>query len=442
MKPWLIAILGFFLMVTSPSFAAEVFGRVSMGVFESNETFTSSADGAPNSDYLTATGRIFLHVTDLNSDRTDVLMDLRDKYDSFGTLNSTKQQLDPLNSFQTRNLYVSNFLSNNNSFNYIAGRFSLAEGGGTFTDGVGLQKKWTSNVRSGLFGGLNPYLDATQIVDYNANASDFGAYWAYEPKLNDSNKVLTLTQAMVDFQYLGNEDRRYFFQNFYYQWGPKSRILSLTYLDFVPDTRLQTGTLNWDQRITDSQTSHARVLAVDAIGYRRIQSIRSTLPSSPYEQGQVQWDFLNGKSSSISPVVTYGHREVDGLTKSEGKINFVFNDFSNSRYDATLYLGARANFVSNDTFFGCSAGYYSNKWEFSADLEIAQEKYTSQTLTPISAGLNLSYVQNRDLFYVFSGEMANDEKVSIYAGFFRVTYRFGSKETAPLRDGAPVRRNL
>ena len=425
-----------------PCLSSETFGRISLGVFESNETFNNSIDGAPYSDYLTSTGRIFLHTTDLTNDRMDFLLDLRDKYDSFGSLNATKQELDPLNSFQVRNAYFSNFLSSHNDFNYILGRFSLPESGGAFTDGGGFQKKFSSATRAGVFGGMNPYLESTQIVSSSTHATDFGAFWAYEPKHNDSGRNFILNQALVDFRYDSSEDRRYFYQNFYYQWAPKSRILWLTYLDFVPDTRMQTGTLNYDQKVSDSQVSHLRFLAVDAVGYRRIQNIRSTLASSPYEQGQVQWDFLSGKASSIAPVVTYGHREYDGLTKTEGKINFVFNDFRNSKYDATFYVGTRKNFVSRDTFGGASTGYYSQKWEVSGNLEFANEIYTTQTLTPVSGSLNLSYVQNKDLFYVFSGEVASDQNVTIYAGFVRFTYRFGSKETAPLRDGAPVRGNL
>src|SRR5437868_3997619 len=127
--------------------AAEQFGRISIGLYESNESFAANTDGEPYNDILSVSGRVYLHVTDINMDRMDMVMDLRDKYDAFGMLNSTKQELDPLNAFQAKNLYVSNFLSPSSKWNYITGRFSLFENGGAYTDGLGLQRKVTENSR-------------------------------------------------------------------------------------------------------------------------------------------------------------------------------------------------------------------------------------------------------------------------------------------------------
>jgi hypothetical protein len=429
------------LIFNLPAHASEHFGRISLGAYISTETFSSNTDGAPNNDFASGSGRFFLHVTDMGRGRWDSVADVRDKYDSFGKLNSTQQQLDPVNVLQLRSLNVGNFLSES-TWNLMAGRFSMIESGGVYTDGFALQKQFSSSFRMGAFGGLNPYTESDQVVGFNSNANDFGAYLAYQPKSSRPERVFQLTESFVVEQFNSDLDREFYYQNCYYQWDTRSRVLAISYLDFLPSTRLHTGTLIWDQKINEKQNSHLTLLNVDAIGYHRTQNIRETLPSSVYEQGRARWDFLWGRASSFTPSVTYGHREFDGLTKTEARVAFNFNDFKDGKYDATFFLGTRKNFISQDSFAGGSWGFYSRRWEVSGDLEVGQENYPNVTLHPITGSLNLSFISNKDLFYVFSGEAAHDENVTILAGFFRITYRFGSKETAPLRDGSPRLGNL
>ncbi len=445
MKIWLnyrhFSITFLFLIVSISTSAAEQFGRFSVGAFSSTEKFNSTADGAPENDAQNFLGRMYLRVADIESGHSEFVADLRDNYDMFGTLNMTQQQLDSKNAFQARTIYVGNFPAKN-KWNYEVGRFSLMETGGTFTDGLVVQHHFTEASRLGIFGGANPYSEADQLVEYVPHAIDMGIYFSYEPNEPRAVKNFFMNFALVQNQYSSEVDRQYFYENIYYQWGPKSRILTTGYLDFVPTTKLQTGTFNYDQRVNDRQTSHLHLLAVDTITYRRLQNIRSTLPASPYEQGQLYWDFLWGRDNMIQPMVTYGHREVDGLTKNENRLNVIFNDFEDHRLDANFYIGQRSNFVSQDLFAGLGGGFYSAKWEFSGDLQLAQENYSAQVLHPITATANVSYVQNRDLFYVASLEYAQDENVVIWANFLKLTYRFGSKETAPLRDGAPTKGAL
>jgi hypothetical protein len=150
--------------------------------------------------------------------------------------------------------------------------------------------------------------------------------------------------------------------------------------------------------------------------------------------------YLN--ASTVTSAITFGKRKTDSLTKTEAKFKFLNNDFANSNYDSNTFLGYRKNFTSTDIFMGAGFGYYVKKIELTTDLEFAKEKYPTMSLTPIILTLNGSYIQSRDFFYSASFEYARDEIMSKLAFFFKLTYRFGTKEITPLRDGAPKRGTL
>ena len=429
------------ILLSRSSMGYEYFGRASLGTFMAREDFYSNTDGAQANDFQHLSGRFYIRVSDMGTDQYEFITDIRDKYDMFGTLNTSQQQLDPSNKFQLRSFYVGNFPSKN-KFNFSVGRFSLIESGGTYTDGLVMQRKWTETFRTGLFGGMNPYSDATEYVTYVPNAYNYGLYTSYEPSTQKSDRNYFLNHAFVVTQYNGDIDREYFYQNIYFQWEPKSRLMSTLYVDFIPTTKVQTGTLNWDQKVADKMTTHLGYLGIDTITYRRLQSVRSTLTASPYNEGKASLDFIYGNGSMITPQISSGLRSVDGLTKTEARVNYLYNEFKDHRYDGSAFAGTRNNFTSTDLFLGFGAGFYSQKWEFSSEIEYTQEVEQKYTLHPIFLSVNASYISNRALYYIASVELAQDENVTIFAAFLKLTYRFGSKETAPLRDGAPVRRSL
>jgi hypothetical protein len=426
------------------AYSSEYYGRASLGSFLSNERYSTSDTGSNKNDFLNMSGRLYLRFYDITPEQLEVVTDIRDKYDQFDQLNKTQLQLDPKNHFQLRTMYVSNFHSLR-SLQFIAGRFSSIETGGTFTDGGGVQFKVNSDYRIGAVAGMNPMSEDTQIVEANSKATMLGIYSAYEPKdiqASIESKNFFFNHAFVSQKYNGQEDRRYFYQSLYYQWSARSRILSSLYLDFLPTTRMQNFNINWDQDIGAKEVVHFQLLDVDSIQYRRRQGIRETLPSSSYEQISGQFDMPYLNASTVTSAITFGKRKTDSLTKTEAKFKFLNNDFADSNYDSNTFLGYRKNFTSTDIFMGAGFGYYVKKIELTTDLEFAKEKYPTMSLTPIILTLNGSYIQSRDFFYSASFEYARDEIMSKLAIFFKLTYRFGTKEITPLRDGAPKRGTL
>lgn len=431
-------------IISLSAYSSEYYGRASIGSFMSSERYASADTGSDKNDFLSTSGRLYFRFYNITPEQIEVVTDIRDKYDQFATLNKTQLQLDPKNKFQLRSMHVTNFQSQR-PLQFIAGRFSSLETGGTFTDGAGIQYKINSDFRVGAVLGSNPMSEDTQIVEYNSKATILGIYSAYEPKdiqASIESKNFFFNHAFVSQKYNGEEDRRYFYQSIYYQWSAKSRVLSSLYLDFIPTTRLQNFNVNWDQDVGDKQVAHVQFLDVDSIQYRRRQGIRETLPASSYEQTSAQWDFPFLNASTFSPSLTYGKRATDGLTKTEAKFKFLLNDLGDPNYDASGFLGYRKNFTSTDIFTGASFGYYVKKMEFTTDIEVAKEARVEQKLMPIILTFNGTYIQSRDLFFSSSLELARDELVSKFAVFLKLTYRFGTKEITPLRDGAPKRGTL
>lgn len=440
----LFKFLFIFLLLSTNAYTSEYFGRASIGSFISNERYSATDTASDKNDYLNMSGRLYFRLYDITSEQLEVVTDIRDKYDQFDQLNKTQLQLDPKNHFQLRSMYVTNFHSQR-SLQFIAGRFSSLETGGTFTDGGGVQLKIGSNFRIGAMSGMNPMSEDTQMVTTNSKATMIGFYSAFEPKdsnLSVESNNFFLNHAFVSQRYDGQEDRRYFYQTVYYQWNAHSRLLSSMYLDFIPKMRLQNFNINWDQDVSNNQVLHLQLLDVDSIQYRRRQGIRETLPASSYEQISAQWDFPYLKASNYSPSLIYGKRATDGLTKTEAKLKLFLNDLGDDNYDGNAFAGVRKNFTSNDIFLGAGFGYYVKQVELTTDLEVSKEKHLTESLTPIILSFNASYFQSRDLFYSGSMEYARDEIMSKFALFFKLTYRFGTKEITPLRDGAPRRGTL
>lgn len=432
-----------FIIAPNSLWAVSYYGRASIGGFTSKETFSEANSGSNANDFQTASGRFYLRVADITKNDWDFVMDARDKYDQFDKLNTTAFQLEPKNSFHFRQLYTSNLQSDSN-FLTAVGRFPLFDTGGSYLDGVQFQYKW-GRWRGGAYGGLDPFNPETEQFDNVSKYKAYGIFSHWEPLNQSWSKNFFMTHSYVTRLYQSETDRRYFYQNIFYKWGPNSRLFSTTYLDFVPRTYAQLFTFRYDQDLWKNAVSHIDFIGVDAIQYRRNQGVRETLAPSQYQQGQVQLDIPIAGSDSkntVSPSYLYGKRQLDQLIKQETKLKFNFVELGSNFWDLRVSLGTRKNFVSNDQFSGLELGYYRARYEVTTEANYAIEKYETKTLHPLTLLLSTTWIPSRDLFFSISGEYAKDEEVLITSAYFKLTYRFGSKESPPLRDGAPPRGTL
>ena len=84
-----------------------------------------------------------------------------------------------------------------------------------------------------------------------------------------------------------------------------------------------------------------------------------------------------------------------------------------------------------------NANYFSKQWELDVDLDVASEKSTTRQDTVYLLELGAARHFSREMFATLSYQYAKDNFVDIHSAFFRFTYRFGNREVAPIRDGAP-----
>lgn len=253
-----------------------------------------------------------------------------------------------------------------------------------------------------------------------------------------------MSNALVSELVNSQTDRSYWYNHTTYQWMPNSRIVSFSYLDFVPRTYIQIASFTYQQGWTNSLSSSLNLLGVDTIGYIRRQNVREKLLPSVYKEvnAKISYKFTPSFLTNISH--SYGKREADSLSKSDSQISFVFSNIFSKRSDASLNLGYRDNFTSIDSYLKYGIGYFSYLWELTLDQEfsIENQKNENKTFHPLSTELSLAHYLEKTLFATLSLQDVRDERVQIFSGFIKLTYRYGNRELPPIRDGAPPRGRL
>lgn len=429
------------LILAQPIHAYDVTGRLTLGAYVGRERLTESSQGDFSNDVATASGRFFVRYTDVTSNRFELISDIRDKFDFFGLVDREKLQLKDTNTLQVRQLSAG---YPGATFFSVLGRFPIPEAGAVFTDG-GLQGvRLSSTLNWAAFGGLNPKRPEQTYLQWNSDSQVYGSYLTYTPQSQGWGKAFHINVAGVSNVVQGQTDRTYLYQNTLFQWYPRSRVNLFTYLDFLPSTYLQNGTLNFQQSIGNDWIAALNLFSIDVIQYLRIRNVRSQLASSPYKEGEVRLRYLASPKLAFEGGYLQGRRDADGLSKKESSIGTNWLGAFSRHWDLKLVGGYRDNFLSKDTFGTLSLGYFSTYWEVGLEEEYAIEDYQAPNLTyhPLTSELNITRNVDNSLFATFSAQDVRDERVQITSFFVKLTYRFGSKEIPPVRDGAPPRGRL
>jgi hypothetical protein len=422
--------------------ASQSEGRFSFGAYVSKEQFKQSELGSDRNDYLIGSSRIFYRVWDMGEDKWEWTLDLRDNHDFYDKLDAENMRLTDRNSFQVRQLFT-RWLNPNGRWSSYLGRFPYLEGGDIYVDGAGLEYRWTKDWKSAVFGGLNPKTTDQTYLHFNNNTAISGVSLTYQQKSSDWNRNLYLSHALVSETVDGLQDRYYFFHQMNYQWDVNSRLISIFYVDFVPRTYIQIGNVIFQLPLSQRTAVEMDLLGIDTIEYTRRQGVREILPSSPYQEARLRLSFKLQPLTTFSVEALTGHRSADDKKKTEASFGWVQNKLFTKYWDFYAKVGGRKNFVSDDVFLRSGFGYFSNAWESSLDAEYASEKYEDgHSLHPLTVDLAISCYLAQSLYLTLTLERATDETVDIMSAFFKVGYRFGSREVPPIRDGAPPRGPL
>jgi hypothetical protein len=423
--------------------ALDYHGRASLGSYVSHEQHQSELQGQEANDFATSSARLFYRANDFGIDDDLMLsVDLRDKHDFFNKLDRERQELSGHNTFQLRQ---ASFRKDESERGLIweAGRYAILNAGSAFNDGLTLGWRFSSALSSEVFGGLNPKRYDKSYVEYNPDATVYGALVSVVPKSRSWSTRKEFNLAYVSQQNFGEVDRQYLYQQSAYQWGVRSFLSSLIYLDFVPRTYVQNGQLLYHQGLSPALWLQTGLHAFDVIEYRRRQDLRERLTASPYREASFKATFAPRAKSQWSLFTRYGQRAVDDLER----VHFIIEN-SRPRYfskniDFSVRLAQKKDFNKTGSFGGVSLGHFSDRSEYEIMLDAGIEKQADGTiLHPILLELDYGFQISRRFFGVTGVQHQSDEKVKIYSAFFRVSYRFGNKEIPPIRDGAPPRGRL
>ena len=210
----------------------------------------------------------------------------------------------------------------------------------------------------------------------------------------------------------------------------------------VPTPKIQNLWLNYWQYLKNNYSYNLTVNRVDVIEYSRRQGIRETLPDSAFDQLRIKVKHKKKRGITTHYILSHGQRAVDGLSKTVAQMGWNFSRFYKKKINSYINLGYKKNFTSNDIYTKFGIGYFSKDWEYSIDQELILEDTNGVQKIPTITELITSYSASRSLFSSISLQFAQDGNVTILSTFFKLSYRFGSKDVAPIRDGAPPQGKL
>ena len=174
------------LLVGYPSLAYEYNGSVRAGYINSKIDYSSADLSGATNDVEIFSTRLNLDVDRINRKEDLFTLDLRDRYDFFGKVDSEILQLSAENTLQIREAAYKRPWENNRTF-YSVGRFSLPSAGILANDGGEYGYRMSKRHRVAAFIGiapedvLTPASITPEIRGYDGNQG--GVYSVYEKKI-------------------------------------------------------------------------------------------------------------------------------------------------------------------------------------------------------------------------------------------------------------------
>lgn len=418
-------------------------GRASVGGFNATEKYKGDLQSNDSFDVRTISTRLFYEGTDFWDPAADntFTADVRDKHDFFEKNDKEKLELTDKNSFQVRTLSLRT-RPEGEKIAYQIGRFAVPYAGTVFTDGGHVAYRASDSSQYGIFGGFNPRQVDKSNLKFDQDARDFGAYYHFEMQYPTWEKRFLADQAIVRETFENDPVRMYLYQNTFYQWSPANFITSLLYLDFEPKVYVQNATVT-GQKQWHRLTGSASIMELDTVEYNRHQDILENLDPSPYHEVS-----LGGRykiSDHVLPYLKfrYGKRDADSLDRTQATLGLDLPQAASEFIDLYGQLSYKDEFTKKGASAKFGVGYYRSVWQSDLSVEAGIEKNSDgRDLHPLIADLDTGRNFSPNFFGAFGLQLAQNEEVNIFAAFFKLTYKFGESQTAPMRDKAPMRGNF
>ena len=422
--------------------AAQVFGRIMTGSYVSQERFAAPIDGTNANDFATVSSRFYLKAFELTDSDLEVTTDVRDKHDFFDKFDSERLQLVSGNTLQVYQLNA-RLVNPRKAYYGAVGRMLIMDSSAVGVDGAEVGYRWNMASRSGVFAGLNPKRNDQNYFTFNPDSKIAGIYYTYQPRDSGWNRNIFLSQSLIAEQVQSHVDRLYFYQTLNYQWQAPSQVVGFMFLDFVPRVKVQNAFLSWNQEVNKRLTTTLSGSAIDSIENSRRQGVLTRLSPSTYREVSTNLNFKITQKTQWISSMAYGERGADSLNFGEFSTGLANNQFLDPKVSGQISVGGRHNFNTNDVFVRTDIGYFSKAWELGLALQKALSVQSYGVVYhPFIGELSAAHYFSRDVYGTVSIEEAMNERVTIWSGFLKVGYRFGSKDVPPLRDGMPPRRRL
>ena len=439
----------FFVLLLLPLFlpiekamAYQYFGRALLGSYVSSERFNSQTDGTVKNDFATISSRLYTRFTEVSSQNFEMIYDIRDKHDFFDKYSAEKLALTDKNSLQAVQLSAK-YNQPNRSLYAMLGRFPITDAGAVSVDGLDTGWKWDADTRSSFFGGLDPKRPEQKYYEFNKDSYVFGTYSVYQPKNTSWVSTTLASSALVGKQVHNHLDRFYWYNFFLYEWDSPSRLLGMIYLDFVPRTYVQNAFLAYTQKFNSSWHSTLQGTMIDVIEYSHRRAVLERLASSPYKELSLSARETIDNNISIDYQSAYGVRTIDAKNMLDLEAGPSFSRVFENSISSNFRLGYKKNFTSKDYLGKINIAYYPKNWELNLDESYSiQKDLDGRSYHPLVSELSLTHFIARELYGTLSAQNAHSERVDINSASLYLGYRFGSKDVAPLRDGAPPRGRL
>ena len=308
---------------------------------------------------------------------------------------------------------------------------------------------------------MSPQYDAVAAFDQVCKGRLFGTFAIFQTNSQDWYEYSSISTALITMKddalptepgvladtgsgyATGEFKRTYIYNNNVLQFNRDTRLISLLYYDVQPKPNLQDIWASIYHKFSSTFSSTLAGSQIESTEYRKTQDLREKLPPSSYKQAKLEANFRVNDPTMLVGNLVYGQRDIDKLKRSEVSGGVLFTNFISNQYSASILAGVRKNFGSSDVFGRLGFGRYSRMFETTVDYEYASETdQNKKKLHPSKLEFGLGMIMSSRLFATLAVQQQKDEEVNILSGLLRVATRFGNKDVAPVRAGAPARGRL
>ncbi len=436
MKKYLLVIL-IVLIKTQSAFAYKYHGKFTFGSFFSDEQLNKSIAGSKTNDEMLFSNKLYLEFSEITEQNLETLIDIKNKYDFFDKVDRNTLKLTPTNQLLLRQLA----LKKTNPFqgvHFSLGRFQTSEKGINILDGIDVGYRLNSNIDGGLIYGLNPEINGTYNLDFRKNSILRGTYLTYKRQDKKNERFFLFSNAYNENLEQSKIDRQFLHNTTIFQLNNNHRIYLMNTLDLLPEVHIQNSWITANNKMGEDFSLNSTFFIINAIEYERTEEDdQQEATTGSYTSAKLILNQKTAEKSKMAYKVAIVQRTIDDLQKKSLGISYLDNSIFSKNLSFKIDLDYALNFNSNDFKTILNFAYYTQKIELSMLETVILKKYPQRSNAIINSEGNFSYIFAKNLFTGLTLQYFTDNLSDIFSFFFRLSYRFGTKEIPSPRDGAP-----